>query len=119
MSKSVIFASIGPDGKLVHEEVVMADSEDGQDSEDDTADYPPTEEEWERFKRVPRIKTLRRALRLTLEEFSERYAIPFETLRDWEQGVLEPDAPARAYLKIIAADPDGVCKTLGLRKPAA
>lgn len=57
---------------------------------------------------VPRIKTLRRALTLTQEEFAARYQIPIGTLRDWEQGRSEPDQPARAHLKVIARDPEGV-----------
>jgi putative transcriptional regulator len=61
---------------------------------------------------VPRIKTLRRALALTQEEFSARYRIPLGTLRDWEQGRSEPDQPARAYLTVIARDPEGVRKAL-------
>ena len=32
--------------------------------------------------------------------------------RDWEQGRTEPDAPARAFLKVIAADPGRVRKML-------
>ena len=62
--------------------------------------------------RVPRVKTLRRALRLTQEEFAARYLIPLGTLRDWEQQRAEPDRPARAYLKAIAGDPEGVRRAL-------
>jgi len=51
-------------------------------------------------------------LQLTQEEFAARYQIPIGTLRDWEQGRSEPDAPARAYLRVIAGDPDGTAKTL-------
>jgi putative transcriptional regulator len=57
---------------------------------------PLTDADFARMKRVPRIKTLRRALRLTQEEFATRYHIPIGTLRDWEQGRCEPDQPARA-----------------------
>ena len=64
--------------------------------------------------RVPRVKTLRRALRLTQEEFAARYLIPLGTLRDWEQQRAEPDRPARAYLKAIAGDPEGVRRALQL-----
>jgi putative transcriptional regulator len=71
-----------------------------------------TRAELARMKRVPRVKTLRRALMLTQEEFAARYHIPIGTLRDWEQGRTEPDAPARAYLKVIAADPNGVARKL-------
>ena len=71
---------------------------------------PLTETDFARMKRVPRIKTLRRALALTQEEFAARYHIPLGTLRDWEQGRCEPDQPARAYLTVIARDPEGVMR---------
>jgi putative transcriptional regulator len=73
---------------------------------------PLTDADLARMKRVPRIKTLRRALGLTQEEFAARYHIPLGTLRDWEQGRCEPDQPARAYLTVIAHDPEGVRKAL-------
>jgi putative transcriptional regulator len=71
-----------------------------------------TDEEFRRARKVPRIKTLRRALALTQEEFAARYHIPLGTLRDWEQGRSEPDQPARAYLTVIARDPEGVRRAL-------
>ena len=71
-----------------------------------------TEADLARMKRAPRTKTLRRALGLTQEEFAARYHIPLGTLRDWEQGRTEPDQPARAYLTVIARDPEGVCRAL-------
>jgi putative transcriptional regulator len=71
-----------------------------------------TSEQLRSARRVPRIKTLRRALALTQEEFAARYHIPIGTLRDWEQGRCEPDQPARAYLTVIARDPDGVKRAL-------
>jgi putative transcriptional regulator len=73
---------------------------------------PLTEERLRHLRRVPRVKTLRRALGLTQEEFAERYQIPVGTLRDWEQGRSEPDQPARSYLKVIARDPEHVRKAL-------
>jgi len=73
---------------------------------------PMTEDELRKARRIPRIKTLRRSLRLTQEEFAARYHVPLGTLRDWEQGRSEPDQPARAYLTVIARDPDGVRRAL-------
>ena len=73
---------------------------------------PMTPEQMAKARRVPRVKTLRRALGLTQEEFASRYHIPLGTLRDWEQGRTEPDQPARAYLKIIASNPDWVSRAL-------
>ena len=76
---------------------------------------PMTAEELRVARRVPRVKTLRRALGFTQEEFAARYQIPLGTLRDWEQGRSEPDRPARAYLKIIARDPERVHQLLTAR----
>ena len=76
---------------------------------------PMTPEQFRAARRVPRTKTLRRALALTQEEFAVRYHIPLGTLRDWEQGRCEPDQPARAYLAVIAHDPEGVKRALDER----
>jgi putative transcriptional regulator len=73
---------------------------------------PLTDERLDKMVRVPRTKTLRRALGLSQEEFAARYHIPVGTLRDWEQGRFEPDAAARAYLAVIAREPEIVRKAL-------
>jgi putative transcriptional regulator len=81
-------------------------------------DNPPlTAKSLSGMKPVARVRTLRRALSLTQEEFASRYRIPLGTLRDWEQGRSQPDQPARAYLSVIAHDPDHVRKALE-REPA-
>ena len=67
-----------------------------------------TDADLQRMKRTPRVKIIRRALDLTQEEFAKRYHIPLGTLRDWEQGRSEPDQPTRAYLTLIARDPEHV-----------
>jgi putative transcriptional regulator len=73
---------------------------------------PLTKADFDRMKRIPRVKIIRRAINLTQEEFAARYHIPLGTLRDWEQGRSEPDQPTRAYLTLIARDPDRVCRML-------
>src|ERR1700731_3522205 len=73
---------------------------------------PMTPEELKKARRVPRVKTLRRALGLTQQEFAARYHIPLGTLRDWGQGRREPDQPAGAYLRAIAGNPEGVSRAL-------
>jgi putative transcriptional regulator len=78
----------------------------------DRENPPLTDERIRRLRRIPRVKTLRRALALTQEEFAARYHIPLGTLRDWEQGRSEPDQPAKAYLIVIARDPEGVERAL-------
>ncbi len=73
---------------------------------------PFTKAELVRLKHTPRAKLIRRALGLTQEEFAARFHIPLGTLRDWEQGASDPDQAARAYLTVIARDPDAVRKAL-------
>jgi putative transcriptional regulator len=73
---------------------------------------PLTEDNFRRMKRTPRAKIIRRALGLSQEDFAARYHIPIGTLRDWEQGRVEPDQAARAYLTVIARDPEGVSMAL-------
>jgi putative transcriptional regulator len=55
-----------------------------------------------RMKRTPQVKVIRRALGISQEG----------TLRDWEQGRVAPDQAARAYLTVIARDPEAVRKAL-------
>lgn len=69
-------------------------------------------DDFRRMKRTPRVKIIRRALGLTQEQFAARFHIPLGTLRDWEQGAAQPDQSARAYLTVIARDPDAVHKAL-------
>lgn len=73
---------------------------------------PMTEAEWHAAPRVPQISVIRRVMKLSQEEFATRYRIPLGTLRDWEQGRKEPDAAARAYLRVIAREPEAVSRAL-------
>jgi len=57
---------------------------------------------------IPNVKKLRERLGLTQDAFAAAYRIPIGTLRDWEQGRKRPDAPARAYLTVIARNPEAV-----------
>ncbi len=80
--------------------------------EEDAADRPLSSSDLQRMRRTPQVKIVRRALGLTQEEFAARYRIPLGTLRDWEQGRTEPDQPARAYLRVIAAEPAMTARAL-------
>jgi putative transcriptional regulator len=127
MSKTTITARIRSDGRVV--EVLadgtrrpfpdtsmrpMTEAEIKAAAGADPDARPMTAEELQTARRVPRVKTLRRALGLTQDEFAGRYHIPLGTLRDWEQGRTEPDQPARAYLKAIAGDPEAVRRALAV-----
>ena len=62
--------------------------------------------------RLVNVKKLRERLGLTQEEFAATYRIPVGTLRDWEQRRKNPDATARAYLMVIAKNPQAVAEWL-------
>jgi putative transcriptional regulator len=126
MSKTTTTARIRPDGTIV--EILddgserplpnrpmrqMTEAEIAAAAAADPDARPMTPEQMAKARRVPRVKTLRRVLGLTQEEFAARYHIPLGTLRDWEQGRTEPDQPARAYLKVIASNPEWVSRALG------
>src|SRR5258708_331567 len=128
MSKTTTIARTRPDGTVV--EVLddgterplskrpmrsMTEAEIEAAAAADPGARPMTAEQLKTARRVPRVRTLRRALGLTQEEFAARFHIPLGTLRDWEQGRTEPDQPTRAYLQVIAHDPDGVSRALRSR----
>jgi putative transcriptional regulator len=55
-------------------------------------------------------KWVRRRLGLSQVEFAARYHIPIGTLRDWEQGRVQPDTAALSYLRVIAREPEITAK---------
>jgi putative transcriptional regulator len=59
-----------------------------------------------------RVARLRRRLGLGLGQvqFASRYRIPLSTLRQWEQGVVEPDAASKLLLAVIAAEPELIAR---------
>ena len=125
MSKTITTAKMHADGTVVevledgHERLFptvpmrpMTEADIAAAAQADPDARPMTEAEFQAARRVPRVKTMRRALGLTQEEFAARYLVPLGTLRDWEQGRTEPDQPAKAYLTVIARDPEGVRRAL-------
>jgi putative transcriptional regulator len=54
---------------------------------------------------VPDVRAIRRRLRMSQRSFAVAYHIPLATLKNWEQGRRQPDAPAAAYLYAIAQCP--------------
>jgi putative transcriptional regulator len=80
---------------------------------------PITEEDLAtgRVRVVAPLRLIRRRLKLSQEEFAAQFRIPVGTLRDWEQRRKEPDAAAKAYLRVIALEPAIVRKALAARPP--
>jgi putative transcriptional regulator len=60
------------------------------------------------------VRALRTKLGATQTQFAERYGFSVGAVRDWEQGRRMPDTSTRAYLKVIAAEPEMVGRVLEL-----
>jgi putative transcriptional regulator len=68
-----------------------------------------------RFTKVelPDVKAIRRSLRMSQDEFAAVYRIPLATVKNWEQGRRQPDAPAAAYLRAIQRRPKEIMEAVG------
>ncbi len=53
-----------------------------------------------------RIRRLRNRLGMSQEAFAKAYGIPLANIRQYEIGRHMPPPAVRAYLKVIAAEPD-------------
>lgn len=60
----------------------------------------------------PDIKALRKRIKMTQAMFAKTYCLPLGTVKDWEQGRRQPDAPARALLAVIEKNPEIVQRAL-------
>jgi putative transcriptional regulator len=58
------------------------------------------------------VRAVRVATGLSRSEFARRFALDRRALQDWEQGRRRPDRAARAYLTVIAHDPEAVVGAL-------
>ena len=64
-------------------------------------------------------KRIRWRLHLSQAAFAKTFRIPLSLLRDWEQHRRKPDQAARAYLEVIAREPDAVRRALSAETTAA
>jgi putative transcriptional regulator len=65
-----------------------------------------TPEQLRRLRQAPNPRAIRERLGITQRVFAERYELPLGTVRDWEQGVRQPDAAGRTLLRVIDQDPE-------------
>ena len=80
-------------------------------------DAPPVSRaRLEGFERVTlsaaEIRAIRHRAGLSQAAFAARYGLSLRTLQDWEQGRVQPDRPARAYLLVIDREPQAVQRAL-------
>ncbi len=58
------------------------------------------------------VRAIREKLGMTQAQFAERHGFSAARVRDWEQGRRVPDPGVRAFLKVIAAEPEVVERVL-------
>ncbi len=58
------------------------------------------------------VKALRKELKLSQADFAARYGFGLARVKDWEQGRSRPDGAIRAYLLVIAREPEAVKRAL-------
>ncbi len=90
----------------------MSDEEVVARAQADPDARPLSDEEFARMKPRPRVFIIRRAFRMSQEEFSASFSIPLETIKSWEEQKSEPTALERAYLRVIASNKEAVLKAL-------
>ena len=58
------------------------------------------------------VKAVRRRLGKSQSEFARMIGVSVATLQNWEQGRRRPEGPARALLRVAAANPKAVAEAL-------
>lgn len=58
------------------------------------------------------VRALRQAAGVSQSQFAHLIGVPVRTVQNWEQGRTRPTGPARALLKIVAANPKAALKAL-------
>lgn len=60
----------------------------------------------------PEVKAIRERTGLSQRRFAVLIGVSQRTLENWEQGRRHPTGPAKALLRILAADPEQAVKAL-------
>lgn len=58
------------------------------------------------------IKDIRKRLKMTQEAFANSFCFSASNVKQWETGARNPDASARALLRVIAKNPKAVLEAL-------
>lgn len=90
----------------------MTEEEIETNARSDPDNPPLTAEQLSRMEPVPNPKQIRQRLRMTQEQFAARFHLRVGTVRDWEQGLKEPDSAARVLLRVIDKNPEAVIQAL-------
>ncbi|MBW1799433.1 MAG: helix-turn-helix domain-containing protein [Deltaproteobacteria bacterium] len=60
----------------------------------------------------PEIKTVRKKLNVSQNQFALMIGVSVRTLQNWEQGRRKPEGPAKALLRIALRNPSAVLDAL-------
>jgi putative transcriptional regulator len=90
----------------------MTDEEAEAAARSDPDARPMTDQELAQMYRPGTVIAVRKRLGLSQAAFARRFHINLRTLQDWEQGRRAPEEIARAYLRVIARNPDAVTAAL-------
>ena len=69
---------------------------------------PTTPEQLARARRIVDVRLIREHFGLSQEQFSNRFGLPLDMVRGWENRTLVPDAAARTLLRVIWGEPEAV-----------
>jgi putative transcriptional regulator len=58
------------------------------------------------------VKAIRQKVAMSQSEFAQMFGLSKRTLEHWEHGRRVPTGPARAFLTVIAREPDAVRRAL-------
>jgi putative transcriptional regulator len=58
------------------------------------------------------VKAIREKISLSQSEFARLFGLSKRTLEHWEHGCRVPTGPSRAFLTVIAREPDAVRRAL-------
>jgi putative transcriptional regulator len=58
------------------------------------------------------VKSIRKGLNMTQASFSDAFGFSLDAVKHWEGGRRTPEASARAFLTVIARNPDAVISAL-------
>jgi putative transcriptional regulator len=58
------------------------------------------------------VKSIRRKVGMTQQEFADAFGISVSTLRHWERGDRRPRGPALVLLNVVDRDPEAVLRAL-------
>ncbi len=65
-----------------------------------------------------RIRSIYKSVARSAKDFEQKFGIPVGTLNNWLQGRRNPDPASRAYLTVIARNPEAVAQALRPGLPA-